>query len=163
MQPVSASPGGPARLEPSRRGFLNWLLGTSAGALAVSILYPILRFVSPPRVPEATTRQVDAGSTHDPELLARGFKIVRFGNEPVIIVRAAEGDYRAFTATCTHLDCIVEFRQERQVFWCNCHNGQFDLTGRNIAGPPPRALTALRVHVVPGAGGGPGSLVVERG
>lgn len=146
----------------ARRRLLNWLLGTSAGALLASIFYPVLRFVSPPRVPEAATDQVEAGPANDPELVEKGFKIVRFGAEPVILVRVREGEYRAFAATCTHLDCIVEFRPGQGVLWCNCHNGQFDLTGRNVAGPPPRPLTPFQVHVVAGTAGQPGTLVVSR-
>lgn len=152
----------PGEHSSGRRRFLNWLLGTSGGALAVSVLYPVVRFLSPPRVPEASTNQVEAGSTNDPDLLEKGFKIVRFGAEPVILVRVAEGDYRAFSATCTHLDCIVEFRRQRGVIWCNCHNGEYDLSGRNIAGPPPRPLTPYQVHVVAGEAGRPGTLVVAK-
>jgi Rieske Fe-S protein len=144
-----------------RRRFIDWFLGTSLGALCVSVLYPITRFISPPDVPESTTNQVDAGPINDPELLTRGFKILRFGNEPVILIQAGEGDYRAFSATCTHLQCIVEFRKSEHVIWCNCHNGEYDLNGRNIAGPPPRPLTPFEVHVVERAGQ-PASLIVQR-
>lgn len=91
----------------SRRRLLNWFLGTSAGALVVSVVYPVLRFLSPPEIAEAPTNEVDAGPVNDPELLENGFKIVRFGQEPVILIRVDEGDYRAFSATCTHLACIV--------------------------------------------------------
>jgi cytochrome b6-f complex iron-sulfur subunit len=148
-------------MQANRRRFLNWLLGTSGGALAASALYPVARFISPPRVPEASTNQVNAGPANDPELLEKGFKIVRFGNEPVILVDAGGGDYRAFAATCTHLDCIVEFRPQQKVIWCNCHNGVYDLNGRNVAGPPPRPLEVFTVHVVEQAGQA-SQLVVER-
>ena len=77
-------------------------------------------------------------------------------------MRVAEDQYRAFAATCTHLDCIVEFRSDRQLFWCNCHDGQFDLNGRNVGGPPPRPLEPLRVHLLPGEDRQPAKLVVER-
>ena len=60
----------------SRRTFLNWLLGSSAGVMLTSIFYPLFRFISPPRIPEATTRQVEAGTTNDPELIEKGYKIV---------------------------------------------------------------------------------------
>ena len=146
----------------SRRGFLGWFLGTSVGALCVSIAYPILRFVSPPRIPEATTNQVEAGAVNDPELLERGFKIVRFGGDPVILLRVADDEFRAFSATCTHLDCIVEYQSTKQRIWCNCHGGEYDLNGRNVAGPPPRPLTPYEVHVVAGGPGQPATLVVAR-
>ena len=146
----------------ARRRLLSWFLGTAAGAFALTVLYPVLRFVSPPRIAESTTAEVDAGPANDPELVAKGFKIVRFGAEPVIVLRVADTDFRAFAATCTHLDCVVEYRKDQQMIWCNCHNGQYDLTGRNVAGPPPRPLTAYRVHLVAKESGQPATLVVER-
>ncbi|MGW8181222.1 MAG: Rieske 2Fe-2S domain-containing protein, partial [bacterium] len=97
-----------------RRKLLNWMLGTSVIGLLGSIFYPIFRYVSPPEVPEATTNQIEAGPTNDPELLEKGFKIIRFGSDPVILVRVAEDDYRAFAATCTHLDCIVEYQKDKK-------------------------------------------------
>jgi Rieske Fe-S protein len=144
-----------------RRTFVNWLLGTSAAGLFSSIVYPVARFISPPDVPEAATNEVEAGLTNDPELLDRGFKIVRFGAEPVIVVRVADTDFRAFAATCTHLDCIVEYRSDKQLLWCWCHNGAYDLQGRNVAGPPPRPLDAYNVHLV-AKGAGPQTIVVSR-
>lgn len=152
----------PANEAPNRRGFLNWLLGTSVGALFASILYPVARFVSPPEIPEASTRQVEAGPVNDPELLEKGFKILRFGNEPVILVRVDEEDYRAFAGTCTHLDCIVEFHKEPGRIWCNCHNGEYDLRGRVVAGPPPKPLETFQVDLVSKAAGQPKTVVVSR-
>lgn len=150
------------KTSPDRRTFLNWFLGTSVGALCVSVVYPVVRFVSPPRIPEASTNQVDAGLTNDPQLLEKGFKIVRFGLEPVILVKVAALEYRAFSATCTHLDCIVEFQKDKSRIWCNCHGGAYDLTGRNVAGPPPRPLTPYKVNVATKAAGEPGSIVISK-
>jgi cytochrome b6-f complex iron-sulfur subunit len=152
-------PGG-ARV--TRRRLLDWMLGTSTGALLLSIAYPVVRFLSPPRVPEATTRRVEAGPVNDPELIERGFKIVRFGAEPVILIRVAEDDFRAFSATCTHLDCIVEYQRAERRIWCNCHNGEYDLTGRNVAGPPPRPLERYEVNRVARGPREPADLVVSR-
>ena len=73
--------------------------------------------------------------------------IVRFGNKPVILIRGADGDFRALSATCTHLDCTVQYRKDMGLIWCACHNGRYDLNGRNIAGPPPRPLEEYRVIV----------------
>jgi len=147
----------------SRRRFLNGLLGVSAGTLLASILYPILRYLSPPRIPESTAAEVEAGPVNDPDLVRNGFKIIRFGSEPVIVVRLSDADVRAFSATCTHLQCIVEYRKERKLIWCNCHGGQYDLTGRNVGGPPPRPLTPYKVGIVAKASGQPGVIVVSKG
>ena len=145
-----------------RRSFLAWFLGTSIGALFASVAYPILRYVSPPRIPEATTNQVEAGTTNDPELLDRGFKIVRFGAEPVILIRAGNSDFRAFAATCTHLDCIVEYQKDKKRIWCNCHNGEYNLNGQQVAGPPPRPLATYQVDLVAKGSGQPQQIVVSK-
>lgn len=156
-----STPKSPSRGESTRRRFLDWFLGTSVGALLASALYPVARFVVPPEIPEAPTNQIEAGFVNDPELLDQGFKILRFGAEPVILIRVAEDDFRAFSATCTHLDCIVAYRKDISLIWCYCHDGIYDLTGKNIGGPPPRPLTPYLVHVIPGDGT-PNKLVVEK-
>ncbi|MEX2116118.1 MAG: Rieske (2Fe-2S) protein, partial [Bacteroidota bacterium] len=74
-------------------------------------------------------------------------QIVKFGTKPVILIRTASGELRAFDATCTHLDCTVQYRSDMGVIWCACHNGKYDLNGRNVAGPPPRPLEPYRVVV----------------
>ena len=144
-----------------RRRFLNWLLGTSLGALVASVLYPIIRFASPPRIPEATTSQVEAGDVSDPLLLEKGFKIIRFGAEPVILLKVSDVEYRAFSATCTHLDCIVGYQKDRTRIFCNCHGGVYDLNGRNVSGPPPRPLMAFKVNLIT-KGSEPAKIVVSR-
>ena len=149
-------------VDSARRSFINWLLGTSLGALVVSTLYPVFRFLSPPRIAEAGIHQVEAGAANDPEFLEKGFRIVSFGGEPVIVVRVAENQFRAFAGTCTHLDCIVEYQKERQRIWCNCHNGGYDLTGRNVAGPPPRPLEVFSVNLVNENPDQPAQVVVTR-
>jgi len=145
-----------------RRSFLNWFVGTTFGALCVAVIYPVARFVSPPRIPEAATNQIEAGLTNDPAFLDKGFKIVRFGAEPVILVRVSDTEFRAFSATCTHLDCIVGFAKEKNCIWCNCHGGQYDLTGRNVGGPPPRPLIPFKVNLVAKKAGDPATVVISK-
>lgn len=145
----------------TRRTLLNWFLGTSVGALLAAILYPVARFLTPPEIAQASANQVEAGLTNDPDYLQKGFKIVQFGTEPVIVIRVAEGDIRAFSAVCTHLSCIVTFREDKRLIWCYCHSGVYDLHGKNIAGPPPRPLTPYKVHLVEKNPGQPKTVVVE--
>lgn len=141
--------------QPTRRGFLNWFLGTSVGAMAASILYPVARYVSPPDVLEAQTDRVVAGK--ETELKLNEGKIFRFGSQPGLLVRTAEGEYRAFSATCTHLNCTVQYRGDLRQIWCACHNGTYDLNGKNVGGPPPRPLEEYKVNVADG------EIVVSRG
>ena len=74
-------------------------------------------------------------------------KIVKFGTKPVILIRTANNELRALSATCTHLDCTVQYRKDMGLIWCACHNGKYDLNGRNVSGPPPRPLDEYRVVV----------------
>jgi cytochrome b6-f complex iron-sulfur subunit len=129
----------------SRRGLLNWLLGTTFGATLVAALYPVYRFVIPPEVAEAPVNRVLASKLS--ELPANSGKIFRFGSRPGIVLRTPDGAVRAFSAVCTHLNCTVQYRPEFQNIWCACHNGVYDLQGKNISGPPPRPLEAYKVDV----------------
>lgn len=148
--------------EPTRRRVLNWFMNSSLGALVLAVVYPIARFVNPPEVPEAATEQVEAGATNDPALLESGFKIIRFGEDPVIVIRVSPTDIRAFSAVCTHLACIVEYQQKQTRIFCNCHNGVYDLNGRVIAGPPPKPLKKFDVNLVARAGSQAKTIVVSR-
>jgi Rieske Fe-S protein len=113
--------------------------------VAASIVYPVLRYLVPPDIPEAATQSASGGTATT--LVPNTARIVPFGSAPAIIVRTAAGDYRAFAATCTHLACTVQYRADLEHIWCACHNGHYDLNGRNIAGPPPRPLEAYDVNL----------------
>ena len=130
----------------SRRQFVNVLLGGGILGWLASVLYPVLSYLKPPKTPEANVQTVKAG-------LASAFpvntgQIVKFGRKPVILIRTEAGDFRAFSATCTHLDCIVQYRTDLKQIWCACHNGLYDLRGRNVSGPPPRPLEEFAVRIV---------------
>jgi Rieske Fe-S protein len=59
----------------------------------------------------------------------------------------SDGTYRALSGTCTHLGCTVQYRNDLREVWCACHNGIYDLNGRNVSGPPPRPLDVFDVHL----------------
>lgn len=134
----------PAPQSNSRRRFLDYLLGTSAAATLGAIVYPIFRFMSPPQVIESTENSVVAAKLS--EIPVNSGKIFKFGNKPGILVRTATGEFKAFSAVCTHLECIVQYRADTKQIWCACHNGQYNLSGKNIGGPPPRPLEEFQVN-----------------
>jgi Rieske Fe-S protein len=141
---VEAALGGPRGS--TRRRFVNWLLGTGAGALAVAVLYPLVAYVIPPEREESAANSVTLDVT-PAQVDADSGTIFKFGSEPGILVRTPSGELRAFAATCTHLSCIVQYRDDIDHIWCACHNGHYDLEGRNIQGPPPRPLEQYDVNV----------------
>lgn len=130
----------------NRRQFTNFLLAGGVIGWIGSVLYPLVSFLKPPKVAEANVNSVKAGAVAD--FAANSGQIVKFGRKPVILIRTDDGEFRAFSATCTHLECIVQYRGDLKQIWCACHNGLYDLHGRNISGPPPRPLDEYAVNVV---------------
>jgi len=130
----------------ARRGFVNVLLGGGFGAMMVSVLYPVLRYLIPPKSGEPTTSSVTL-PWKPAEVRVNSGRIFRFGSQPGILVRTPAGELRAFGAICTHLNCTVQYREEKQDIWCACHNGVYDLNGKNVSGPPPRPLEAYKTFV----------------
>jgi cytochrome b6-f complex iron-sulfur subunit len=127
----------------SKRNFLKFILSGGILALAGSVFYPIFAYLKPPKQGEVEVTSVKAGKVS--EIEKDSGKIVKFGTKPVILVRTANDELRAFSATCTHLDCTVQYKKELGLIWCACHNGKYDLNGRNVSGPPPRPLDEYRV------------------
>ncbi len=142
---TTSPPGDGAAPDRARRGLLGLLLGSSLLASLAAIFYPILKFVLPPKTGELDTDTVVAAQAD--ELAPNSAKIFRFGNRPGLLVRLADGSYRAFSAVCTHLNCTVQFRARQHDIWCACHNGIYDLQGQVVSGPPPRPLEHYQVHV----------------
>lgn len=134
----------PAPSSPARRSFLDYLLGGTALATLGAIVYPIFRFMSPPRIVESAENSVIAAKLS--EVPVNSGKIFKFGNKPGILVHTAAGEFKAFSAVCTHLECIVQYRDDTKQIWCACHNGQYNLSGKNIGGPPPRPLEEYKVN-----------------
>jgi Rieske Fe-S protein len=142
---TGSSRGSQLGVRSGRRSVLNWLVGVWGGGVLASILYPVMRFLVPPEIAESAAMSVSGGSARS--LVPNSGRIVPFGSEPAIVIRTADGELRAFAATCTHLACTVQHRSDLQHIWCACHNGHYDLNGRNIEGPPPRPLERYEVNV----------------
>ncbi|HKJ67500.1 MAG TPA: ubiquinol-cytochrome c reductase iron-sulfur subunit [bacterium] len=130
-----------------RRQVLNILLKSSVGLWLLTVFYPVYQYLLPPEVAEALPAAVKAGTID--ELQPNAGEIVKFGSQPVILIRTPEpnSEYRAFSAICTHLSCIVQYRDDLRYIWCACHDGHYNLQGINIKGPPPRPLDPYNAQV----------------
>ena len=128
-----------------RRNFIRILLGGGLFASAASFFYPLARYLVPPAAVDLGGDTVAAAKVGD--LKPNSSKIFKFGSRPGLLIMGADGAYRALSATCTHLGCTVQYRNDSKQIWCACHNGTYDLAGRNVSGPPPRPLEQFDVHV----------------
>lgn len=131
--------------EMERRSWFTTVFGFGFLASIASFLYPVVRFVFPPDVPDSSANEVSAGKETD--LKPNTGAIFKFGSRPGILVHTAAGEWKAFSAVCTHLNCTVQYRPDLQQIWCACHNGTYNLNGEVVSGPPPRGLEQYEVHV----------------
>jgi Rieske Fe-S protein len=136
------------------------LLRSLTGAISatvVAIFYPAVCFLRPRRATISGALEVVAPFKVD-ELPNAPGNPFNFGGKPCLVVLTPDGakrrasgerlrsdDVRAFNALCTHVDCTVKYRPDRADIFCNCHEGVYDLNGKNVAGPPPRPLEMYRV------------------
>jgi Rieske Fe-S protein len=132
----------------SRRSFLSRIVGVAmAGGLiaAYGTLAAIMaRFLYPARPTRKSWMFVaDVGS------LSQGESLVYHtpAGAPVNITRlertGAAGDFIALSSTCPHLGCQVHWEVQNDRFFCPCHNGTFDPSGKATAGPPAEAGQSL--------------------
>lgn len=68
----------------------------------------------------------------------------------VFVVRQSETKVRVFSNICTHLGCHVNWHPDLQHYVSPCHDGHFDILGKNVSGPPPRPLDEFTTKVEQG-------------
>jgi len=128
--------------EVSRRQFCKVACGSAlavgAGWLARDKLFPVPAATQPKLV--GRIEEVPVG----------GYKLFRYPTEhqPCILVRLSENQFVAYSQSCTHLMCPVNYQHEKRQFYCPCHEGFFSAEdGRVLAGPPPRPLPSYPVEI----------------
>jgi menaquinol-cytochrome c reductase iron-sulfur subunit len=149
----------------ARRAFLKLMttgLGALVGALAIIpglgfLANPLRRNVKSSRGAGSSLRvagerevvagkplRVNAVGPHEDAWLR--MEKVTLGS--LWLVRTVEdGPIKAFSTICPHLGCGIDFDDKAGKFNCPCHASAFDLDGRCLGGPSPRALDELDTHV----------------
>ena len=70
-----------------------------------------------------------------------------FESEKVVITQPAEGEFKAFSSTCTHQGCAVSSSSDGEIP-CNCHGSRFSLEdGSVLNGPATSPLPEVGITV----------------
>lgn len=142
----AAIPAEPGALSRRRFGF-NGLLLAMAGALSASygaLALMAARFLYPARpAPRNWSFLVEVERMAPGESLP--FRTP--GGQVITVARTGRTgrveDFVALSGTCPHLGCQVHWEAQNNRFFCPCHNGVFDASGRATAGPPAEARQSL--------------------
>lgn len=133
--------------EDSRRGFLVNMALSFFGAVTVfGFAYPLGMYLWPrePKSKGAGGRFMKIPLADFPIGEAR---FIRFLNKPAVVVRPNEQQILALSPVCTHLGCIVKWKEKEKEFLCPCHGGRFDVKGAVLGGPPPNPLPSFAAAV----------------
>ncbi|MDT0567529.1 Rieske (2Fe-2S) protein [Streptomyces sp. DSM 3412] len=70
-----------------------------------------------------------------------------FKDQKVVVTQPQEGDFKAFSAVCTHQGCIVSSVSDETID-CACHGSKFKITdGAVVQGPATEPLPAEEIKV----------------
>jgi cytochrome b6-f complex iron-sulfur subunit len=128
----------------TRRGFLDWIIAIGSGITAAAMTIPALMYLWPAAKGGASEAvEVDGAAAMKPGQS----KTLQVGGLPVIVVRKRDG-FKAYSASCTHLGCLVKWEPAQKHFTCPCHAAVFDEDGGVVSGPPPSPLPPYAIKEV---------------
>ena len=128
----------------TRRSFLDLLLALCGAITAAAVAIPGVAYLWP-AAKGGDSQTVEIPGASD---MAPGQSIVlQVGSTAVVIVRGRSG-FKAFSAICSHLGCLVKWDGGRKEFSCPCHAAIFDENGLVVSGPPPSPMVEYTVKEV---------------
>lgn len=131
--------------ESTRRDFLDVGLKAGFAVCGAGMAVPTILYLLPARQrgPGETLLSVGPPGKFEP---GTG-RLLQADGRPVLVISPAPGKFRAFSAICTHLGCIVKWDGPSGKILCPCHAAAFGPDGKVLSGPPPRPLPEYEVVV----------------
>ena len=140
----------PLSKKESRRSLLRKVFNWSAAAVALSLVYPLLRYTRFRVKPKPRYVTVNGPLPLSGYHAERDF-ILFADNETAIAV----------SRTCTHLGCRINFLEDKDYIECPCHQSRFTRQGKRITGPAEKDLPAYAVEIQKDPQGSTTKYVVE--
>lgn len=146
----------------SRRDFIKATTTAVGGLIGLATAVPVIGYLFSPAVRESKANSwIDLGplknypvgttpSTFEfTQTNVNGWERTSL-SYGVFVVRRDEKTVQVLSNVCTHLGCHVNWHPDIQHYVSPCHDGHFDLTGKNVSGPPPRPLDEFTTKVEKG-------------
>ena len=141
-----------------RRQFMSWVTGAISAIIGLGLGIPAIAYIVGPSLKKEETQSwINLGSISKVELGTPSlFKtkiqrqtgwIVNEEQISVFVLTENGRDFLAMSNICTHLGCRIRWIDDREEFFCPCHNGVFDKDGRIVSGPVPRPLDRFETKV----------------
>jgi len=123
------------------------LRGTALGGVALPLLAACGSDIEAAKMPAASDSAADAGMdiATTADVPVGGGTI--FADQKIVLTQPIEGEFKAFTAVCTHQGCTVTTVKDGTIN-CPCHGSMYSIEdGSVVDGPAPAALAELKLTV----------------
>jgi len=137
----------------TRRNFMVRAIIGIGTFISAAVAVPLAGFGILPVLRKKEPGWSDAGTSTDLAVNEpqerRFFQTVRTGwqeervERTVWLVKKQNGTVTAFSPNCPHLGCGYRWFGQDKQFKCPCHASIFDIDGKVLAGPAPRALDTI--------------------
>lgn len=129
---------------PTRRKALRWMSNGFLSLWGLAFFYVIGSFMKTPHERRRLGERVIEAGTVD-SLPVGQARMVRYGREPIYVIRTGEETLIGLSGVCTHLHCVLDWNDGQRSLDCPCHKGAFDLNGNVLGGP---ASSSLRRYAI---------------
>jgi Rieske Fe-S protein len=131
-----------------RRRTLGWIAGAAMGGALLGAYGTFAAFIGRFVYPARPTRRGWMFVTRIAEVTLGDSFVFRLPTGSGVNVTRRDatgeaGDFIALSSTCPHLGCQVHWESQNTRFFCPCHNGTFDPSGKATGGPPADAGQSL--------------------
>jgi Rieske Fe-S protein len=120
---------------------------TLTGVAAVGAAVPLLAACGGDGSGDTAVEPPAAGEELGPtsEVPVGGGKV--FGDQKIVVTQPTDGDFKAFSAVCTHQSCLVSQIADGTID-CLCHGSKFsDQDGSVVNGPATSGLSEVTIKV----------------